>query len=57
MTALGAARLQHVAAGAGAHAGAEAVLLGAATVVGLVGALHAALLELPQAAFMVDING
>ena len=47
MAALGAAGLQHGAAGPGAHAGAKAVLLGTATVVGLVGALHAALLERP----------
>ena len=42
--ALGAAVLQHFAASAGAHAGAETVLLGTAAVVGLVGALHATLL-------------
>ena len=48
VTALGAAGLQHGPTGAGAHPGAEAVLLGTATVVGLVGALHAALLEPPR---------
>ena len=51
VTALGTARLQNVAAGPGAHPVAEAVLLGTAAVVGLVGALHAALLELLVAAF------
>ena len=50
MAALGAAGLQHGAAGPGAHAGAKAVLLGTAAVVGLVGALHAALLRRPERA-------
>jgi len=43
--ALGTAGLEHGTAGAGRHAGTETVLLGTATVVRLVGALHAALLH------------
>jgi hypothetical protein len=42
--ALGATCLQHGSPGAGAHPVAEAVLLGAAAIVRLVGALHATLL-------------
>jgi len=44
MPALGAACPQHGSAGTGAHPMTEAVLLGAATIVRLVGALHATLL-------------
>ena len=47
---LGTAGLDHGATGAGAHPVAEAVLLGTTTIVGLVRALHAALLEPPAAA-------
>lgn len=47
---LGPTGLEHVAAGAGAHPVAEAVLLGTTTIVRLVRALHAALLEPPAAA-------
>lgn len=50
VAALGAPGLQDGAATSGAHAVAETVLLGTATIVGLVGALHAALLELHAAA-------
>ena len=42
VTALGPTRLQHGASGAGAHACAEPVLAGLASVVGLKGALHGA---------------
>jgi len=44
VAALGATCLQHGTTGPGAHPVAKAVLLGPATIVGLVGALHAALL-------------
>ncbi len=54
VTALGAPRLQHGTASTGAHPKAEAMLLGPAAVIGLVGALHAALLELHSAALTVD---
>ena len=57
VTTLGAARLQHRAAGAGAHPRPEAMLLGTATVVRLVGALHAALLELPLGSAVVETIG
>lgn len=50
VTALVAACLQHCAAGPGAHPLAETMLLGTTAVIGLVGALHAALLELHSAA-------
>jgi hypothetical protein len=42
--ALGATCFQHGSPGAGAHPVAETVLLGAATIIRLVGALHATLL-------------
>jgi hypothetical protein len=44
MPALGASCFQHGSPGAGAHPVAEAVLLGAAAIIRLVGALHATLL-------------
>ena len=50
LAAFGAACIDHGAATTGTHAVPEAVLLRTATVVGLVGALHAALLELHGAA-------
>ena len=50
VAALGATGLQHGTTGPGAHTGTETVLLGTATVVGLVGALHAALLRRPERA-------
>jgi hypothetical protein len=52
--ALGATALQHITPGAGAHTGPETVLLGTAAVIGLVGALHAALLEPPAGSTTVD---
>jgi hypothetical protein len=47
MPALGASCFQHGSPGAGAHPVAEAVLLGAAAIIRLVGALHATLLGSP----------